>query len=172
MTRKSKLRLKKQATESAEFVAIDKYASGINGIHRYDSSVKSDARFSFPAEFVSFTSNMYVTFKAPVPADAVTRLTELKPGQWVTATSDMVRRHLSRSLLFEATTIRRPQNLKPGKVVLRARRGTTFTELNYGVCGYGRKLPNKNNPSNDWVVFRKRSVCDTYRPGRSHHHSK
>jgi len=66
---------------------FDKYASGINGIHRYDSSVKSDVRFSFPAEFVSFTSNMYVTFKATVPADAVTRLTALMPGQWVTATS-------------------------------------------------------------------------------------
>lgn len=66
---------------------FDKYASGINGVHRYDSSVKSGARFSFPAEFVSYTSDMYVTFKVPVPPDAVTRLTAIKPGEWVTATS-------------------------------------------------------------------------------------
>jgi hypothetical protein len=66
---------------------IDKYASAINGVHRYEGAVKSDSRFAFPAEFVSFTSNMYLTFKAPVPADAVTRLKTIKPTQWVTATS-------------------------------------------------------------------------------------
>jgi hypothetical protein len=66
---------------------FDKYASAINGVRRYEGTVKPDSRFAFPAEFVSFTANTYLTFKAQVPPDAMTRLKGIKLGQWVTATS-------------------------------------------------------------------------------------
>ena len=66
---------------------FEKYASAVNGVHRYERTAKADSRFTFPAEFVSFTANMYLNFKAKVPADAVTRVKNIKPGQWITATS-------------------------------------------------------------------------------------
>jgi hypothetical protein len=66
---------------------FEKYAHDITGIQRHSANLKADARFAFPAEFVSFAANNYLTFKVPAPADAATRLKDIKPGQWVTATS-------------------------------------------------------------------------------------
>jgi hypothetical protein len=67
---------------------IDKYANAVNHVARYDATKKSGERFAFPAEFVSFdAAQKYVTFKAPIPAESISKLLSLKPGQWVTATS-------------------------------------------------------------------------------------
>jgi hypothetical protein len=66
----------------------DKYANAVNHVTRYDATKKSDGRFAFPAEFVSFdAAQKFVTFKAPIPAESLLKLQALKPGQWVTATS-------------------------------------------------------------------------------------
>ena len=81
---------------------FDRHASAINGVRRYEGTVNPDSRFAFPAEFVSFTANTYLTFKAQVPADAMTRLKAIKPGQWVTATS----RHGAHSSSEPITAIR------------------------------------------------------------------
>jgi hypothetical protein len=67
---------------------LDKYANAVNHVARYDATRKSDERFAFPAEFVSFdTTQKDVTFKAQIPAESISKLQSLKPGQWVTATS-------------------------------------------------------------------------------------
>jgi hypothetical protein len=50
--------------------------------------VKSDERFVFPVEFVSFDKDRrYVTFKVQVPENSIANMKALKPGEWVTATS-------------------------------------------------------------------------------------
>ncbi len=67
---------------------FDKYADAINHAVRYDAAKKYEERFTFPVEFVAFDSaHQYVTFKAPVPADGVSAIKSLKPGEWITATS-------------------------------------------------------------------------------------
>ena len=67
---------------------FDKYANAVNHVVRYDATKKVDERFAFPAEYVSFDATQkYVTFKAPIPAESISKLQSLKPGQWVTATS-------------------------------------------------------------------------------------
>jgi len=67
---------------------IDKYANAVNRAVRYDATKKFDERFAFPAEFVSFdAAQRYVTFKAPIPAESISKVESLKAGQWVTATS-------------------------------------------------------------------------------------
>ena len=67
---------------------FDKYASAINHAVRYEATKKIDDRFTFPAEFVSFDSaQQYLTFKAAIPAESISKLQPLKAGQWVTATS-------------------------------------------------------------------------------------
>jgi hypothetical protein len=67
---------------------LDKYANAVNHVVRYDAARKFDDRFAFPAEFVSYDATQkYVTFKAPIPAESISKLQSLKPGQWVTATS-------------------------------------------------------------------------------------
>src|SRR5437762_4181765 len=66
----------------------DKYDDAINRAVRYDATKKSDQRFTFPVDFVTFDStHHYVTFKVPVPADSIDRIKPLKPGEWVTAAS-------------------------------------------------------------------------------------
>jgi len=66
---------------------FDKYANAINRVVRYDAT-KFDERFAFPAEFVSFDATQpYLTFKAPIPAESISKVQPLKAGQWVTATS-------------------------------------------------------------------------------------
>lgn len=67
---------------------IDKYANAVNHAARYDATKKFDERFAFPAEFVSFdAAQRYVTFKAPIPAESISKIQSLRVGQWVTATS-------------------------------------------------------------------------------------
>lgn len=66
---------------------FEKYAHDITGIEKHSGALKADTRFAFPAEFVSYAANNHVTFKVPAPADAATRLKDIKAGQWVTATS-------------------------------------------------------------------------------------
>jgi len=67
---------------------LDKYANAINHAVRVDGTKKSEERFTFPVEFVAFDATQkYLTFKAPVPAESISKLQSLKPGQWVTATS-------------------------------------------------------------------------------------
>src|SRR5688572_1237845 len=81
------------AVKSGEKVMItwsgfDKYASAVNGVVKPDATKKLETRFAFPAEFVAFDAERnYITFKASVPADSVSRIKALKTGQWVTATS-------------------------------------------------------------------------------------
>jgi len=66
---------------------FDKYANAINHVVRYDPA-KFEDHFAFPAEFVSFdAAQRYLTFKSQIPAESVAKLSSLKPGQWVTATS-------------------------------------------------------------------------------------
>ena len=64
----------------------DKYADAIREV-RLPGVSKSEERFTFPAEFVSFdTTRRYVTFKVQIPDNTVANLKSLKPGEWVTAT--------------------------------------------------------------------------------------
>jgi hypothetical protein len=52
------------------------------------ADVKTDERFTFPADFVAFDANRrYATFKVQIPENNVASLKALKPGEWVTATS-------------------------------------------------------------------------------------
>ena len=70
------------------FSGYDKYASGIYRVAKYDATKKSDERFTFPVEFVSYdTAHQYVTFKTQIPAEDIAKIKSLKPGEWVTATS-------------------------------------------------------------------------------------
>jgi hypothetical protein len=65
----------------------DKYADAIREV-RSAGGNKSEARFTFPAEFVSFDAGRrYMTFKVQIPQDSAGNLKSLKPGEWVTATS-------------------------------------------------------------------------------------
>jgi hypothetical protein len=67
---------------------FDKYANAVNHVVRYDATKKLDERFAFPAEFVSFDATQkYVSFKAAIPAESISKIQSLKPGQWLTATS-------------------------------------------------------------------------------------
>jgi len=67
---------------------FDKYANAVNHVVRYDATKKLDEPFAFPAEFLSFdAAHRYVTFKAPIPAESISKIQSLKAGQWVTATS-------------------------------------------------------------------------------------
>jgi hypothetical protein len=66
----------------------DKYSDGIREVRPVTAVKRSDERFTFPAEFVSFdTARRYVTFKVQIPSNSASNLTLLKPGEWVTATS-------------------------------------------------------------------------------------
>jgi hypothetical protein len=65
----------------------DKYADAIREV-RPVAVKKSEERFTFPAEFVSFdATRRYVTFKAQIPESGLANLKSLKAGEWVTATS-------------------------------------------------------------------------------------
>jgi hypothetical protein len=65
----------------------DKYADAIREV-RLPGVNKSEERFTFPAEFVSFdAAHRYVTFKVQIPQNSLGNLKALKPGEWVTATS-------------------------------------------------------------------------------------
>jgi hypothetical protein len=67
---------------------FDKFADAINGVARPANASKSEDRFTFPAEFVSYDSGRrYATFKVQIPQNSIANLKSLKPGEWVTATS-------------------------------------------------------------------------------------
>jgi hypothetical protein len=67
---------------------FDKYADAINRVVRQANASKSEERFTFPVEFVSFDAQrQYVTFKVQIPENSVANLKTLKPGEWVTAAS-------------------------------------------------------------------------------------
>jgi hypothetical protein len=66
---------------------VDRYTSGITHAVAY-SVAKTSERFTLPVEFVSYDSTQkYMTFKTQVPAAGVDKIKNLKPGEWVTATS-------------------------------------------------------------------------------------
>lgn len=61
-------------------------AAGIRDIEPGETS--SYDRMTLPVEYVgSELDGRYVSFKVPVPAEAAAKLSQLAPGQWVTATS-------------------------------------------------------------------------------------
>jgi hypothetical protein len=65
----------------------DKYADAIREV-RSAGVNKSEERFTFPSEFVSFDpAHRYLTFKVQIPQNSLGNLNSLKPGEWVTATS-------------------------------------------------------------------------------------
>lgn len=67
---------------------FERHANAVNGVHKYDATRKQESRHAFPAEFVGYDTNVSrITFKATIPADSVSRIKGLNPGQWVTATS-------------------------------------------------------------------------------------
>jgi hypothetical protein len=61
-------------------------AAGVRRIT--NGAAPEDDRLTLPIEFVSTEiDNQYVRFKVPVPANDLTKLESLTPGQWITATS-------------------------------------------------------------------------------------
>ena len=67
---------------------FDTYADAISRAVRYDAAKKWNEPFTFPVEFVGYESpRQYVTFKCQVPAASVDALRSVKPGEWITATS-------------------------------------------------------------------------------------
>jgi len=67
---------------------VDRYTSGINHAVAYTAAKNSDGRFSIPVDFVSYDApQKYLTFKTQVPAEGIAKIKDLKPGEWVTATS-------------------------------------------------------------------------------------
>jgi hypothetical protein len=65
----------------------DRYTAGISHAVAY-SSAKTSERFSLPVEFLSYDATQkYMTFKTQVPTESVAKIKDLKPGEWVTATS-------------------------------------------------------------------------------------
>jgi hypothetical protein len=68
---------------------FDTYADAISRAVRYDAAKKWSEPFTFPVEFVAYEApRQYVTFKCQVPAGSVEPLKAVKPGEWVTATSE------------------------------------------------------------------------------------
>ena len=62
------------------------WGSGIRSITRGTAS-EAD-RFNLPAEFVSSEMDgQYVTFRVPVPEEALAKISSVEPGAWVTLTS-------------------------------------------------------------------------------------
>ena len=80
-------RLKAGERVMLRWSGLDIYADSIVRGLRADE-VKSDDRFTFPVEFVSFDAERkYVTFKLPVPESSLVNIKTLKAGEWITATS-------------------------------------------------------------------------------------
>ena len=67
---------------------VDRYTSGVNHVLAYTDAKNSEGRFSVPVEFVSYdAAQKYLAFKTQIPADGVAKIRNLKPGDWITATS-------------------------------------------------------------------------------------
>jgi hypothetical protein len=66
----------------------DKSADAIREVHPLAAVTKSNDRFTFAADFVSYDAeHRHVTFKLEIPENSVANLKMLKPGEWITATS-------------------------------------------------------------------------------------
>jgi hypothetical protein len=80
-------RLKSSERVMLTWSGLDRYSDAIRAV-RSAASGKSEERFTFPADFVSFdATRQFVTFKVPIPERTITNLKSLKPGDWITATS-------------------------------------------------------------------------------------
>jgi hypothetical protein len=80
-------RLKSGERVMLTWSGFDKYADAIREVRSAGAS-KTEERFTFPVEFVSFDAGrQYVTFKVQIPETGISNLKSLKPGEWVTATS-------------------------------------------------------------------------------------
>jgi len=80
-------RLKAGERVALTWSGYDKYADAIREV-RSAGVNKSEERFTFPSEFVSFdAAHRYLTFKVHIPQNSLGNLKSLKPGEWVTATS-------------------------------------------------------------------------------------
>jgi hypothetical protein len=67
---------------------VDRYTSGVNHAVAYTDARNSEGRFSVPVEFLSYdAAQKYVTFKTRIPEEGVAKIRNLKPGDWITATS-------------------------------------------------------------------------------------
>ena len=67
---------------------FDTYADAISRAVRYDAAKKWNEPFTFPVEFVGYEApHQYVSFRFQVPAASVPAIKNLKPGEWITATS-------------------------------------------------------------------------------------
>jgi hypothetical protein len=81
------VRLKAGERVMLRWSGFDIYADSIVRGLRADEA-KTDEKFTFPAEFVSFDPDRkYVTFKVVVPETSLANIKALKPGEWITATS-------------------------------------------------------------------------------------
>jgi hypothetical protein len=66
----------------------DKSADAIREVHPMAGVNKSNDRFTFPAEFVSYDAeHRHVIFKLQIPENSVASLRMLRPGEWISATS-------------------------------------------------------------------------------------
>ena len=67
---------------------FDTYADAISRAVRYDAAKKWNEPFTFPVEFVAYEpARQYITFKCLIPAASIETLRSVKPGEWITATS-------------------------------------------------------------------------------------
>ena len=80
-------RLKAGERVMLRWSGLDIYADSIVRGLRADE-VKTEERFTFPVEFVSFDADRkYITFKFAVPEASLAHIKTVKPGEWITATS-------------------------------------------------------------------------------------
>ena len=81
-------RLKAGDRVSLMWSGFDNFADAIYGVSPTGEAKKTEDRFNFGVEFVSFDAKQqYATFKVQVPQGVVTGLKSVKPGEWITATS-------------------------------------------------------------------------------------
>jgi hypothetical protein len=67
---------------------VHDYSDAVRQVRRLSSSSKIGDNFVMPAELVSTeTPNQYLTVRVKVPANALSALKDVKPGEWVTVTS-------------------------------------------------------------------------------------
>jgi hypothetical protein len=80
-------RLKSGERVMLTWSGYERFADAIREV-RSGSAGKPEERFTFPVEFVSFNAEQrYATFKVQIPGQHIANLKQLKPGEWITATS-------------------------------------------------------------------------------------
>jgi ribosomal 50S subunit-recycling heat shock protein len=98
MTVKSRVAYQEAISQLKQFKAGDRVWIHWSGIHdsseavrqvrRPEAGRKIDEPLVLPAEFVSTEApNQYVTIRVKVPENAVSAITGVKPGEWITVTS-------------------------------------------------------------------------------------